>query len=144
MMKNGMALVLLHDAMVIHDGSTPYLYPNATCMDYLPTFGEKWLRSKGNVLVTIPVAWSIWDIKMAMPLLSPRFRCPSWNTRNVGTSGSSEFWRCPEACWCVYVVSFPIGSIYGIYSPTFGLFWVNVPSRYSSIYTQTMLLSRLR
>ena len=33
MMKDGMAMVLLHDVKVIHDVSTPYLYPDATCMD---------------------------------------------------------------------------------------------------------------
>ena len=34
--------------------------PNAPCMDHLPTLGEKWLHSRGNVLVNIPVLWSIW------------------------------------------------------------------------------------
>ena len=24
-------------------------YPDAPCMEYLPTFGEKWLHSRGNV-----------------------------------------------------------------------------------------------
>ena len=25
------------------------LYPDAPCMDYIPTSGEKWLHSRGNV-----------------------------------------------------------------------------------------------
>ena len=38
-----------------------YIYiPDAQCMDYLPTLGEKWPHSKGNGLVNIPIPWSIW------------------------------------------------------------------------------------
>ena len=29
-------------------------YPDAPCMDYLPTLGEKWPHSRGNGLVNIP------------------------------------------------------------------------------------------
>ena len=53
--------------------------PDAPCMDYLPTLGEKWPHSRGNGLVNIPVTWSIWvEWTWASTQFSPTFRPPAW------------------------------------------------------------------
>ena len=43
-------------------------------MEYLPALGEKWLHSRGNGWVNIPVPWSIWDTLSMQKFV--RFQAP--------------------------------------------------------------------